>query len=340
MGKIINGLKYGNKKTRSYIIIIILLLILGVVSVIAAIITKAPLWAMSAVFSFILACILIQSVRFQSTGRFAPEHKKEKKDKKSSETEERLYSKASKKEVKEDSVEENSVEDNFMESISENDVKVICKRYKVNKDHHPIIIDSCISEKIIQSPAYVWIERDGLKILVFEKEPRKITIANPTMTTITYERGAYANPEKDYQYFNKPSFLKLVFSSYLPTVYEERMGSGVYRKNLYVVGKDLKITNTSAKTMLRLLSLNLSVGNLIRDPRLQNVYFESAYALSIMLKDTVLSVGEYKVQIKDLLDKLTSAKISDEDFFEYMNQLVQARLITKEYAQYFLEHRK
>ncbi len=312
---------------------------MGIVSVVAALLTKAPLWGMSAVFCFVLASILIQSVRFQTTGKIAPNQKKDKKSKKP-EFEEGSTSKALIKEGKEDSTEENIFDKNYVENISESDVKVICKRYKVNKDHHPIIIDSCVSEKIVQCPAYVWIERDGIKILVFEKEPRKITISNPTMTRITYERGVYANPDLDYQYFNKPSFMKLIFASYLPTVYEERIGSGVYRKNLYVVGKDLKITNTSAKTIFRLLSLNLSVDNLIRDPRLQNVYFESAYALSIMLKDTVLSVNEYKVQIKDLLDKLTAAKISNEDFFEYMNQLVLARLITKEYAQYFIDRRK
>jgi hypothetical protein len=106
-----------------------------------------------------------------------------------------------------------------------------------------------------------------------------------------------------------------------------------------VIGQDLKVTNTSAATMLRMLSMNLSVRKQVRDVELQNPYFESAYALNLMLKDNVLTVNEFKSRIKDILQKLADAKIRQEEFMDYMNQLIQGRLITREYAQYYIEQK-
>ncbi|MDD5935786.1 MAG: hypothetical protein PUC65_09530 [Clostridiales bacterium] len=324
MHKIINGLRYGNAKTKSYILTILCLLLFGTFSIGMVIATKEPLWGMSIAFCFILAFILMQSVSFQKSGKLAPD-RKEKRE---------LDGQA-----KDSQDGEEKPEDHF-EKLSEKDVRNICIKYKVRKDHRPIMVDSCASKKIFQCPAYAWMEKDGLALLLFEKEPRKITFTREEIATITYERNVSVNMMTDYHALTKASFIKLVFASYLPTVFEERLGQKNYKKNLYVIGKDLKVTNTSAKTIMSLLSLNLTVSNLIRDERYHNPYFESAYALNIMLKDTVLSVNEYKIKMRELLQKLTDAKISNEDFVGYMNQLVQGRLITREYAEYYMERRK
>jgi hypothetical protein len=106
-----------------------------------------------------------------------------------------------------------------------------------------------------------------------------------------------------------------------------------------VIGQDLKVTNTSAATMFRMLSVNLSVRKQIRDSAFQNPYFESAYALNLKLKDTVITVNEFKTGIKDVLQKLADSKIRKEEFMDYMNQLIQGRLITREYAQYYIEQK-
>lgn len=338
MKKIINGLRYGNAKTKGYIIATLALLIFGIVSLVAVIMTQLPLWGMSTIFCFILAIIIMQSVHFQKTGEVKLGKKKgstnvdnKKKTKETANSEE---------EPANEEEEETIAKEDELDQYDEKTVKKIMVKYKVNKDHRPIIIDSCNSQNIWQCPAYVWVEKGELKLLLFEKEPRRITISQSELTSMTYERNVSADADMDYRQLNKETFLKLIFSSYLPTLFEERIGQRNYRKNLYVIGKDFKITNTSAKVMMNLLKLNLSVESLIRDPKLHNVYFESAYALNIMLKDTVLSVSEYKTEIKSLLQKLTDAQINRDVFLNYMDQLVRARLITQEYAEYYVQRRK
>ena len=366
MKKILNGLRYGNKKTKTYIIGVLLLLFMGTFSIWKLGATALPLWGMAAAFSYLLAFILIQSVSFQKSGEIAntkqekqenkdiniKKHKndkkdiKDKKDKKeigkhdnTSESHALQWQDAEEKET-EDELEEDYDPDLVLQQYDEAKLKTVFVKYKVHKVHYPIMIDSCTSHKIFQCPAYAWLEKGVLYLLLLEKEPRKLTISLAGVNEITYERGVLANPTRDYTSFTKPSLINMIFSTYLPHVYEESIaGKRSLRKNLYVIGQDLKVTNTAAATMFKMLSVNLSVRKQIRDMEFQNPYFEGAYALNVMLKDTVISVNEFKIKIKDILQKLADAKISNVEFMKYMNQLIQGRLITREYAQYYIEQR-
>jgi hypothetical protein len=339
MKKIINGLRYGNTKTKTYIIGVLLLILFGTFSIGAIIVTKLPLWGMSVAFCYLLAIILMQSVSFHKVGEVIEKEKKsktnEKKAKKESTTKEKVVDKDAA-----DDEESDEDPDEVLQQYDEKKIKGVFVKYKVNKDHFPIMVDSCATYKIYQCPAYAWLEKGTLNLLLFEKEPRKVEISITGTQEITYERGVAVNTNMDYKTFSKPSFINLIFSAYLPSIYEETIaGRRSYRKNLYVIGTDLKVTNTSAATIMKLLSLNLSVRKQIRDTTYQNPYFEAAYALNVMLKDNVISVNEFKIKIKDILQKLADAKISNQEFMEYMNQLIQGRLITREYAQYYIERR-
>ncbi len=325
MNKIWNGLRYGNKKTKGYILATIFLLVFGSVSIGFTIVEKSPLWGMIATFCFLVAFLFITSLSFQKTGKQVYKKTRE---------ELALTDTQSKEPVEEE-------EENIYEQYNEETVKGIFIKYKVNKDHKPIMIELCQSEKIRQCPAYIWSDRGYLNLLLFEEETRKVTIPLSKVTKITYEKGVIANPLLDYQGFQKPSFLRVVFSSYLPTLYEDsRDGRKVYRKNLYVLSPDIKVTNTSIRTIMDMLKLDLSYEGRFADPKMHNPYFEAAYLLSIMLRDGVITVSEFKVRIKTLLQQLSEANISKDEFSLYIRQMVNARLITKEYAEYYLSLRK
>jgi hypothetical protein len=326
MDKIWNGLRYGNKKTKGYILATLFLLSFGSVSVGFTIAKKSPLWGMSAIFCFLVAFLFITSLSFHKTGKQIIKKTRE---------ELALSEESSKDQLEEE------IEENIYERYDEETVKGVFIKYKVNKDHKPIIIDLCQSEKVRQCPAYIWADRGDLNLLLFEKETRKVTIPISKVTKITYEKGVLANPLLDYAGFQKTSFLNIVFSSYLPTLYEDsKDGRKVYRKNLYVLSPDIKVTNTSIRTIMDMLKLDLSYEGRFTDPDMHNPYFEKAYLLSIMLRDTVITVSEFKVRIKKLLQQLSEANISSDEFHLYIRQMVNARLITKEYAEYYLSYRK
>jgi hypothetical protein len=295
---------------------------------------------MSVAFCYLLAIILMQSVSFHKTGEVV---EKEKNSKNKAENNKKESSSTKVMDEDQDETEdEDTIEDPdaVLQQYDEKKIKGVFVKYKVNKDHYPIMVDSCATYKIYQCPAYAWLEKGTLNLLLFEKEPRKVEISMNGVQEITYERGVAVNTNMDYNTFSKPSLINMIFSAYLPSIYEETIaGRRSHRKNLYVIGTDVKVTNTSASTIMKLLSMNLSVRKQIRDTTYQNPYFEAAYALNIMLKDNVISVNEFKIKIKDILQKLADAKISNIEFMDYMNQLIQGRLITREYAQYYIEHR-
>lgn len=339
MRKILNGLRYGNTKTKTYIITTMILLVFGTISLLMVISTGKPLWGMSMFFCYIFSFLISSSLSFHKSEKERnPSSEKEGKEKKTK----TRGNQEDIEEQEEDYEEEEQVKPvDILEKYDKETVKGILVKYKVNKDHKPIMIDSCESQGISQCPAYVWLTKGELHLLLFEKESRKVTISLSSFPLIVYEKGALADPNVDYPAFTKTSFLSLVFQSYLPTTYEDNRGSiKNHRKNLYVIKPDLKVTNTSARTILDLLQAEPQIGGEFADPRLHNPYFEAAYKCSFMLRDGVMTVTEFKTKIKNLLKNLADAKINQAEFQMYINQMVSGRLITQEYADYYLDSRK
>lgn len=332
MGRIFNALRYGNAKTKRYIISIFFLFLIAVVSATKAIQLLSPLWTMVTIFSFILGILFITSLSFQES----------KDAKKSIDNKQRNENKTSSiSEEKKDSAVLTEENENYMEKYNETSIKKIFYYYKVKKNHIPIIIDSWESEDLKQCPAYVWLDKSDFHVLVIGKEVKKVEIPRKNLIKIVYEKGVTANINEDYQAFKNPSFMSIVFSGVLPTVYESGVGiKATHKKNLYVLFSDLKITNTSAKALIDLLQVDFSIPEEEIYSKKYSSYFTLAYKLNILLKDGVLSVNDYKRKIKEVLLSLAVAEISFDAFKIFINQLIQGRLITKEYAEYYVEYRK
>lgn len=341
MDKIISGLRYGNTKTKGYIIVTFLLLAGAAGSLIMAIVQKSPLWGMGAVFFGAAAIIIMQSLTFQKGGRVVKRGKigqeglnKASLDKGRKET-------SGRDEDLDRGAEDEAEEDeNYLEKYTKDNVKKLFVKYKVNKDHRPIMVDLCQSEKIRQCPAYIWTDRHGFNLLVMERMPRKVVISETKATEVVYEKGVAAYPKSDYEAFEKPSFLGMAFGNFLPTVYEDSInGRSIFRKNLYTIAPDIKVTNTSAKAVFELLKPDFVVKDRVMDSDSYSTYFKSAYKLNILLRDGVIQISEYKQKVKEVLESLAEAKISLEEFHKNMEQLVKGRMITEEYADYYMEYR-
>lgn len=340
MNKIISGLRYGNKKTKSYIIITFLLMLSATVSAVVAVMQKSPLWGMGAVFFLMAAVIIMQSLRFQKAGEITGKEKEEKEKSEKLENDKEKRRKETEEKKSDFRAAEADEEENYLEQYTKDGVKKLFVKYKVNKDHRPIMVDLCQSEKVRQCPAYIWVDKQGVNLLIMEKTPRKTVISDRQATKVIYEKGVVAYPKSDYEEFSKPSFLGVVFGSFLPTVYEDSInGRSIFRKNLYTIAPDIKVTNTSAKAVFDLLQPEFVVNDRVMDSEIYSPYFKSAYKLNILLRDGVIQVNEYKQKVKEVLESLAEAKISLEEFHKNIDQLVKGRMITEEYAEYYLEYR-
>lgn len=344
MGRILNALRYGNAKTKRYIISIVLLLFIGVVSIIRAIRFVSPLWAMAGIFAFLLMVVFINSLKFIEGDEIKTRDQNKTEDRIIFHKDKRFKDKGKETstvdEEEQESNELTTENENYIQQYDEKKLKKIFYYYKVKKNHVPILIDSWESKNINQCPAYLWMDRSHLHVLIIGKEAKKYELPRKQLLKMTYDKGCIVNRKEDYYILKTPSLLGLVFSGFLPTVYEEGEGiRATYKKNLYVIASDLKITNTSAKSVLDLLQADFSLLEEELYTKRYSPYFTSAYKLNILLKDGVLSVSDYKRKIKEVLLALAQAEISLDVFKTYMNQLIQGRLITKEYAEYYVEYR-
>lgn len=348
MGRILNALRYGNAKTKGYIILITLLFLTGALGISNAIRGFSPLWAMVGVFAILLAFIFMNSLEFKNANTSNSKTKKNtSKDQMNTQNEQDLKeekevvsnSSGIRKDEREYS-DTNLEDENYFEKYDEASIKRLFYRYKVKKNPIPIMIDSWESKGIIQCPAYIWVDKTYFHILTIGREANKYELPRKSLQKMTYNKGCVVDIKKDYDQFKKPSLLSLAFSELLPTVYVE--GEGIRakdKKNLYVLTADLTVTNTSVKVLLDLLQVNFTLLEEEVYSKKYSPYFTSAYKLNILLKDGVLTVSDYKRKIKEVLLDLAEAQISLEVFKIYINQLIQGRLVTKEYAEYYLDYR-
>ena len=96
------------------------------------------------------------------------------------------------------------------------------------------------------------------------------------------------------------------------------------------------MTNNSAKALFDLLGVEFVVNDKVTDSTKVNKYFKDAYKANIMLRDNVIDANGYADKISYILDNLAKASISYNEFKETLNLLIKNKLITQEFAMYYM----
>lgn len=355
--KIWYSFKYGNKKTRSYIISMVVIFAMAAVTLALAIKKSSPLWAMITIFLILLNIIVMQSVSFKDSGKLVKrniqaktgKHKskqeavKKENDKNSSLTktksrlendEEHIKSEPDDRQQRDDAGTE--TEKSVFDELTDKELKSVMVKYKVKKEYVPVMIDSGRSKDIRETPAFMWKAGNTVNFLLFGDEIRTISIPF-NGSAIIYEPGIMAHPSREYTEFGKPSFLATVFTPYLPTYYTENFaGRSFTKKNLYVMAPDIMLTNTSAKNALKILKTDVKLGDAVSKNEQHSQYYCDAYKLSIFWKDGIIDTKAYKERVKKLLGDMIKTEMTYNDYQGYVEEMIRGSLITKEYAEYFL----
>lgn len=372
MKKIINSLLYGNEQTKSYLMAIIILSILTIIFGILCVINLSFCFGVLCVGAGILDGIILNNITFENETYLLKRKASIEKEK-----EERKIEKETKKEVNSILTEQNDKKEELTEdenldpelkrsekkkvstegqedipidlkteeeeeipykNYTKEKMKQIFYKYKIKEEHRKVMIDFCTPFRIKQCPAYVWRDRKNLYFLLLEEEPRKIEIALNKIDGIHYEKGAVVKSSLDYDKFKEPSFIGSIFVSYLPTYYEKVKNERKhYCKNLYVITPELKVTNTSARSLFDILEADFLLQDKIMTSNRFDTYFKLAYKSNILLRDQVITPEEYKDKIRVLLTSISQGEMSEREYISLINQLEEYKLITKEYAKYYQE---
>lgn len=216
-------------------------------------------------------------------------------------------------------------------------VKKMLRKYKVKRDHRLVLIDKCEKHSIYQTPAYIWVADNLFHLLLIEKEPRHLTTPTFNIHEITYLKKQLANEDVDYAAFKGKSMMAELFRPYLPDYTHSTVVDDLSAyKNLYGIGPDIYFTNRSAASLFDLLAVDLAVEDKVTTSSKVNIYFKDAYKANIMLRDNVVDANGYADRISSILDSMAHSTISYGEFKDTLNLMQKNKLITAEFAMYYM----
>lgn len=237
--------------------------------------------------------------------------------------------------------EERKEKEKELTAYDEKKIKQVFYKYKVRKDHKAIIIDEWKEKDIKQCPAYIWLHRGQIHLLLMGKETQELTLPVSKAGTLTYVKGVVCKAKEEYLQFRKESLLSAAFSPYLPTYHKgEKDSRPVIYKNLFQLGTGLKVTNTSARTIMNLLHPAFIVKDRVTKDKQYNDFYKEIYKTGILFREQVLTVKEYRSAMSDTLQSFAAASVAAQEYEETLQALLRNKLITEEFAAFYLQYRE
>ncbi|MBR4515620.1 MAG: hypothetical protein IKO61_12145 [Lachnospiraceae bacterium] len=215
-------------------------------------------------------------------------------------------------------------------------IKKLLHKYKVKRDHRPVMIDRCDEFFIKQTPAYVWVDGKEFHVLLIEKEPRHLSLPIHGLREMRYLKKQVVNKDIDYGAFKGKSMLAELFRPYLPDLTQSTVvDDPTATKNLYGFGPGMYVTNRSAANIFDLLAMEFRVDDKVTLSAKVNYYFKEAYKANILLRDNVIDANGYADRIAKTLDDMAHSRISNGEFEDTLKQMIKNKLITLEFANHY-----
>ena len=159
--------------------------------------------------------------------------------------------------------------------------------------------------------------------------------------TLTYVKGVVCKPKEEYPQFRKESLLSVVFTPYLPTYHNgEKDRRPIIYKNLFQLGSGLRVTNTSARTIMDLLHPAFQVDDRVTRDMKYNDFYKEIYKTGILFREQVLTVKEYKDRMSETLQKFAATGVAEQEYEKTLQALYRHKLITEEFVTYYLLYRE
>lgn len=224
-----------------------------------------------------------------------------------------------------------------LETYNRHKIKKTFRKFKIKRDHRMVMVDHCKKLDIFQTPAYIWVYDKEFHILLIEKEPRHITIPLHSLREISYLKKQPANADVDYAVFQGNSLMAQMFKPYLPDYTHSTVVDDLSSyKNLYGIGPDIYFTNRSAASLFDLLGADFRVDDKVTMSTRVNTFFKEAYKSNILLRDNVIDANGYADRISNTLDSMAHSAISYAEFKDTLNLMIKNKLITQEFAMYYM----
>lgn len=352
-----NTLRYGDNRTKGFLVTVGALGIVSVGLLAAALITHSLLFWVGAAATLLITAALAKDVRLavvkdnaERNAMNPAELQAELARLKAEKRQERLAKKRNGKKTPEelevqakDRAEEDEREfrGNALANMTEEKLKRLLVRYKVKQEHVPVIIDLCIPEHIRQAPGFAWKEDGKLKILLIERKPRMIERPLSALQVMEAERGIAVRAAGEYVELRESGVMNKLFTPYLPRYHKKEIGGRtVLLKNLYVLDEEIKFSAPSVNELKKLFSFRIE----LQERRLQgeniSPHYKELFVGSFLWKDGILSLKEYQQEVEQVLTSLASPEISEEEFERTLSSMIYSGLLPAEYRKFACDKRE
>ncbi len=352
-----NTLRYGDNRTKGFLVTVGALGIASVGLLAAALITHSLLFWVGAAATLLITAALAKDVRLavvkdnaERNAMNPAELQAELARLKAEKRQKRLAKKRNGKKTPEelevqakDRAEEDEREfrGNALANMTEEKLKRLLVRYKVKQEHVPIIIDLCIPEHIRQAPGFAWKEDGKLKILLIERRPRMIERPLSALQVMEAERGIAVRAAGEYVELRESGVMNKLFTPYLPRYHKKEIGGRtVLLKNLYVLDEEIKFSAPSVNELKKLFSFRIE----LQERRLQgeniSPHYKELFVGSFLWKDGILSLKEYQQEVERVLTSLASPEISEEEFERTLSSMIYSGLLPAEYRKFACDKRE
>lgn len=338
MQKIINTMFYGSVKAKVFLWSVFIMILATLFMGVMAAVMGSTTFLVGAVVCGMAAFITSQSVSLSELEKKAKSPKKKKKKASSAGS----RSDASHKEKEKENVEEqptdpkerNKQKARYMASMNEKKMKQLLKEHKVNQIHIFVMVDSYPRKDVSQTPAVMWRTDTDLHLLMLDGTGREFKVVIEEIKGILYQKNVPADPEEDYRSFQYANFVTKLYQPFLPEYQEiTQDGELQFVKNLFTIEPGISFTNTSMAGVLKILNhVPLLVKDSVNMSSRYDEYFKEVYRYSILCKNGVYTLEEYRGKMEKVLNALLTAPITRQEFVKSLRDMSRYHLITSEYV--------
>lgn len=341
LDKIINSMFHGNLKTKLFLWVIFLLTIGALALLITAFALGMPMLGAAGAGAGLLAFIISQSISLNDLNREKKIKTKNKKNKDKAEWDgDEVFGANETEEEVEESEEvsrkkREKEKAQYLSSMNEKKLKKLLKDHKVDQIHVKVMIDSYPKKKIEQAPAFMWKTDTMLHFMILTGSAQEFEVPLEDIKGILLVKDVPADPDMDYMPFKVSNFISKMFQPYLPEYFEStHEGQLEIKKNTFRIEPGIYLTNSSVGNLRRVLLPGVAflVDDKVNASTQFNEYFKEIYRGSILCKNLVITLDEYKELIAKTLDDLLEAPISGKEYVNTIYDLNKYRLITKDFV--------
>ena len=216
-------------------------------------------------------------------------------------------------------------------------------RYKVKRDYIPIIIDDSQKFDTARTPALCWVRRKNVYFLLMEGNERVETMPLALFGHVTYKRDVKENNIAAYSRIKDDMGVYERFEEVMPTFNspQNRLGISSYTKNQYILGGTVAVTPRSMRALRSKYKFDMKLFDSLGIEGEHSIYFKRAYEARVLWTDQVIGQQEYQNMIGAILQQMVDDReIGRYDFLDDLEKMIENRLITSEYADYYMQLRQ